>query len=214
LVIAVVYHTNRLLFSEESQTISFHSQASYSQQVRNNLKTSFLYRVTICSSPDIPTNNKQLKLFIMKQLSITNSVLVTAIAFLFTACKKENQAVPVANSITTGIPSNNAVISLGEAKQSVNFKWSVGPTSPMVTYRLRVWQLMQGQNSSAAMKENTPIVDKSTDANTISISGMLTGPCKPPYLCEFVWNVAIIERDANGTVKEIIVSGTGNFSVN
>ncbi len=148
----------------------------------------------------------------MKQLSITTSVLVVAIAFLFTACKKENQ-VPSA-SISLGAPANNAVISLDEAKQSVNFKWSVGPTSPMVTYRLRVWQLMQGQNGTTAMRDNEPIVDKSTDVNTITISGMLTGPCKPPYLCDFVWNVAIIERDSNGTIKETIVSSTGSFSVN
>ncbi len=148
----------------------------------------------------------------MKQLSITTSVLVMTIALLFTACKKENQVKPVA--ITLGTPANNAVISLDEAKQSVNFKWSIGPTSPMVTYRLRVWQLMQGQNGTTAMRYNEPIVDKSTDINTITILGMLTGPCKPPYLCDFVWNVAIIERDSNGTMKETIVSGAGSFSVN
>ncbi|MBP6687594.1 MAG: hypothetical protein KA160_07015 [Lacibacter sp.] len=148
----------------------------------------------------------------MKKLSITTSVLVIAIAFLFTACKKENQVAPIA--ISLGSPANNAVISLEEAKQSVNFKWSVGPTSPMITYRLRVWQLMQGQNGTTAMRDSEPIVDKSTDVNTITISGMLTGPCKPPYLCDFVWNVVIIERDSNGTMKETIVSSTGSFSVN
>lgn len=148
----------------------------------------------------------------MKQLSITTNVLVMTIALLFTACKKENQ-VPSA-SISLGAPTNNAIISLEEAKQSVNFKWSVGPTSPMVTYRLRVWQLMQGQNGTAAMRDNAPIVDKTTEINTITISGMLTGPCKPPYLCDFVWSVAIVERDANGTMKETIVSSTGSFSVN
>ena len=150
----------------------------------------------------------------MKQLSITTSVLVIAIAFLFTACKKESNVKPVTNPITLGAPATNAVISLDQAKQSVNFKWSVGPTSPMVTYRLRVWQLMQGQNGSTAMRDNAPIVDQNTDINTITVSGMLTGPCKPPYLCDFVWNVAVIERDSNGTMKETIVSGTGSFSVN
>jgi hypothetical protein len=43
---------------------------------------------------------------------------------------------------------------------------------------------------------------------------MVTGPCKPPYLCDFVWNVTIVERDSNGTIKETVVSNTGSFSVN
>ncbi|MBY0477037.1 MAG: hypothetical protein K2Q24_05285 [Chitinophagaceae bacterium] len=150
----------------------------------------------------------------MKQLSATTYMLTIAIALLFTACTKENNVSPVTTNITLGAPANNAIIALDEAKQAVNFKWSVGPTSPMVTYRLRVWQLMQGQNGTSAMRDNTPIVDRNTDVNTISVLGMLTGPCKPPYLCDFVWNVAIVERDSNGTIKETVVSTTGSFSVN
>jgi len=150
----------------------------------------------------------------MKQLSATTYMLTIAIALLFTACTKENNLSPVTNTITLGAPANNAIIALDEAKQTVNFKWNVGPTSPMVTYRLRVWQLMQGQNSTSAMRENTPIVDRSTDISSVAVQGMLTGPCKPPYLCDFVWNVTIVERDSNGTVKETIVSNTGSFSVN
>ncbi|MEQ1798433.1 MAG: hypothetical protein ABL872_10810 [Lacibacter sp.] len=150
----------------------------------------------------------------MKQLSATTYMLTIAIALLFTACTKENNVSPVTNAITLGAPASNAIIALDEAKQTVNFKWSVGATSPMVIYRLRVWQLMQGQNSTSAMRDNTPIVDRNTDINSISVQGMLTGPCKPPYLCDFVWNVTIVERDSNGTIKETVVSNTGSFSVN
>ena len=150
----------------------------------------------------------------MKQLSATTYMLTMAIALLFTACTKENNVSPVTNTITLGAPASNAIIALDESKQTVNFKWSVGPTSPMVTYRLRVWQLMQGQNSTSAMRDNTPIVDRNTDINSVSVQGMLTGPCKPPYLCDFVWNVTIVERDSNGTIKETVVSNTGSFSVN
>lgn len=150
----------------------------------------------------------------MKQLSATTYMLTIAIALLFTACTKENNVSPVTNTITLGTPANNAIIALDEAKQTVNFRWSVGPTSPMVTYRLRVWQLMQGQNSTSAMRDNTPIVDRNTDINSIAVQGMLTGPCKPPYLCDFVWNVTMVERDSNGAIKETVVSNTGSFSVN
>ena len=150
----------------------------------------------------------------MKQLTATTTLLTIAIALLFTACTKENNVSIVTTSISLGTPASNEVIALDEAKQSVNFKWSIGPTSPMVTYRLKVWQLMQGQNSSSAMRDNTPIVDRSTDVTNISVLGMLTGPCKPPYLCDFVWNVTAIVKDSNGTIKETIVSTTGSFSVN
>lgn len=150
----------------------------------------------------------------MKQLSATTYMLSIAIALLFTACTKEKNVSPVANTITLGTPASNAIIALDEAKQTVNFKWSVGPTSPMVTYRLRVWQLMQGQNGAAAMRDNTPIIDRNTDINSIIVQGMVTGPCNPPYLCDFVWNVTIAERDSNGTIKETVVSNTGSFSVN
>ncbi len=151
----------------------------------------------------------------MKQLLSTTSILTVIIALSFTACKKEANEPAAVKTIVLGAPANNSVISLDAAKQSVNFKWSVGPTSPMVTYRLRVWQLMQGQNGTSAMRTNQPIVTKDVDNITeVTINGILTGPCKPPYLCDFVWNVSIITKDATGNVTETAVSDTGTFSVN
>jgi hypothetical protein len=149
----------------------------------------------------------------MKQLLSTTSILI--IALLFTACKKETSEPAAVKTIVLGSPANNSVISLDAAKQAVDFKWSIGPTSPMVTYRLRVWQLMQGQNGTTAMRTNLPIVTKDVaDITEVTINGLLTGPCKPPYLCDFVWNVSIVTKDANGTITETAVSDTGTFSVN
>lgn len=150
----------------------------------------------------------------MKQFLSKTSILSFVIVLLLTACKKESADV-IANTIILGAPANNTIIPLDAAKQSLNFKWSIGPTSPMVTYRLKVWQLMQGQNSTSAMRLNQPIVTKDViDIPEVTINGLLTGPCKPPYLCDFVWTVSIVRTDANGTSTESSVSNTGSFSVN
>jgi hypothetical protein len=151
----------------------------------------------------------------MKQLFTTTWILLVATT-LFTACKKESVEQAAQPSTTLVAPATNSVIALDQAMQTITFRWTplVPKPKDQVIYRLRVWQLMQGQNANTAMKENQPIADKSTDATSIDVQRMLTGPCKPPYLCDFVWNVTVSERDAAGAVKEIVVSSSSNFSIN
>lgn len=58
---------------------------------------------------------------------------------------------------------------------------------------------MQGQSGSQAMKTNKPIVTKDVaDITEASVSGIYTGPCKPPYLCDFIW--AVEKISASGQV--------------
>jgi hypothetical protein len=69
------------------------------------------------------------------------------------------------------------------------------PKEP-VTYRLKVWQLMQGQNGLQAMKSNTPIIVKEVQNITqATVTGVITGPCRPPYLCDFIWQVQALNKD-------------------
>jgi hypothetical protein len=78
------------------------------------------------------------------------------------------------------------------ATQPVTFRWTPVVPKPQepVTYRLKVWQLMQGQSGSQAMKTNKPIITRDVaDITEATVSGIYTGPCRPPYLCDFVWNV-------------------------
>ncbi len=95
-------------------------------------------------------------------------------------------------------PEDNKKFSKAEAPKPITFRWTAltpKPNEP-VTYRLRVWQLMQGQNGTQAMQSNQPIVTK--DVNNITqavVSGIYTGPCKPPYLCDFIWNVQAVNRE-------------------
>ncbi len=94
-------------------------------------------------------------------------------------------------------PENKSVIAPVE-NAAINFRWTPLVPKPQqpVTYRLKVWQLMQGQNSTQAMRTNKPIVTKDVaDITEASISNIYTGPCRPPYLCDFVWSVQAIDKD-------------------
>lgn len=97
-------------------------------------------------------------------------------------------------------PENGKSFSADEVQNPITFRWTPVVPKPQgpVIYRLKVWQLMQGQNSTEAMRTNQPIVTKDVDNITETIvSGIYTGPCRPPYLCDFVWVVEAIA--ANGT---------------
>ncbi len=95
-------------------------------------------------------------------------------------------------------PEDKSKLKAEEAKQSVTFRWTPLVPKPQesITYRLKVWQLMQGQNSTQAMRTNKPIVTKDVaDITEATVSNIYTGPCKPPYLCDFIWNVEAITKD-------------------
>jgi hypothetical protein len=134
-----------------------------------------------------------------------------------TGCASE----PTMFSVTEGttactentFPEDNKQISSKDAMGNITFKWKIreSPTEPHPSYRLRVWQLMQGQNGSTAMKTNKPIVTKDVaDLTEATVSGIWTGPCKPPYLCDFVWTV---EKMQGGAGPRGCTSEPTTFSV-
>jgi hypothetical protein len=95
-------------------------------------------------------------------------------------------------------PGNGKVFKPEELKGPVTFRWTpiVPKPKESVTYKLRVWQLMQGQNSTQAMRTNPPIVTKDVDNITQAVvTNIYTGPCRPPYLCDYVWNVQAVNRE-------------------
>lgn len=99
------------------------------------------------------------------------------------------------------------------ADQPVTFRWTPVPVvvKPGYTlvYRLKVWQLMQGQDGEQAMKTNKPIVTKDViGATEATVSGIYTGPCKPPYLCDFVWSIEVLTQ-ADGTAGTSESASTG-----
>ncbi len=95
-------------------------------------------------------------------------------------------------------PGNGKVFKPEELKGPVTFRWTPVVPKPKeaVTYRLKVWQLMQGQSGTQAMRTNPPIVTKDVDNITQAVvTNIYTGPCKPPYLCDFVWNVQAVNKE-------------------
>ncbi len=94
-------------------------------------------------------------------------------------------------------PDNGKKFTAQELQGVVMFRWTPLVPKPKepVTYRLKVWQLMQGQTGAQAMRSNQPIVTKDVDNITqATANGIYTGPCKPPYLCDFIWNVQALNR--------------------
>lgn len=92
--------------------------------------------------------------------------------------------------------------------QPVTFRWAgASESDTAVTYRLKVWQLMQGQSAASAMKENKPIVIMDVTGSEATVSDLYTGPCRPPYLCDFVWSADVVNKDTSGEV------GTGDGTV-
>ncbi len=93
-----------------------------------------------------------------------------------------------------------------DTDQPVTFRWTPvdSKTEKPVTYRLRVWQLMQGQSGSQAMNANKPVVTKEfTGVTEATISGIYTGPCRPPYLCDFVWGVDVLVKEGSDTGSSV-----------
>ena len=95
-------------------------------------------------------------------------------------------------------PADKKQFTEKEFSAPVIFRWTPLVPKPKepVTYRIKVWQLMQGQNGTTAMRANQPIVTKDVDNLTQTIiSNLYTGPCKPPYLCDFIWTVQALNRE-------------------
>ncbi len=95
-------------------------------------------------------------------------------------------------------PENGKSFLKKDMLKPVMFRWTSPVPKPIdrVTYRLRVWQLMQGQNGTQAMRANQPIINKDVDNITQAVvANLYTGPCKPPYLCDFIWSVQAVNRE-------------------
>lgn len=96
-------------------------------------------------------------------------------------------------------PVDKAGIKPADAR-AITFRWTpVVPPPPNrdVVYRVKVWQLMQGQNPSQAIRSNAPVAEKEVQggATQTVLTNVYTGPCRPPYLCDFVWTVQAVNKE-------------------
>jgi hypothetical protein len=114
-------------------------------------------------------------------------------------------------------PADGTLFSETELQKPILFRWIPIIPKPQdpVTYRLRVWQLMQGQTGTQVMKVNQPIITKYVDNITQAvIANLISDPCKPPYLCDFVWNVQALNREGKPVGENSGTSKAFQFSAN
>lgn len=113
-------------------------------------------------------------------------------------------------------PANKSSISDIELKKPITFRWVPVVPKPKdnVTYQLKVWQLMQGQNAMQAMVANSPVVSKEViNQNQAIVTNLYTGPCKPPYLCDFAWNVQAFDSKGNFIGRNKGLSELSEFKI-
>jgi hypothetical protein len=96
-----------------------------------------------------------------------------------------------------GIDPANGSRRSEDRKQPITFRWTPVIPKPQgqVTYRVSVWQLMQGQTGAQAMKANQPIITKDVDNITeLEVRNLPVAGCGPQNACGFVWNVQALDR--------------------
>ena len=131
----------------------------------------------------------------------------------FTIKAKEQQSYQPPQAL---LPADGSQLSEADAMKPITFRWIpvVPKPTELVTYRLKVWQLMQGQNGMQAMNTNQPIITKDVDNLTQStITNLITGPCKPPYLCDFIWMVQSLDKQGNPIGTNNGKSNPASFTV-
>lgn len=147
--------------------------------------------------------------------TVRNIAILFLSAIAFASCTPNNEEVqmPIA-TLNNVMPVNGKSFPADEAAQPITFRWTpLVPKPQQLSYRLKVWQLMQGQNGTQAMRSNPPIVTKDVgNVTEISVSGIYTGPCRPPYLCDFIWTVEAITPNGTATGEVIATSNPTVFN--
>lgn len=113
-------------------------------------------------------------------------------------------------------PENGKVFTPADMKKPLQFRWTPVVPKPKepVLYKLKVWQLMQGQNAVSAIKSNTPVAEKEVrEVTQTIINNIYNGPCLPPYLCDFVWQVQALTREGKPLGKNNGNSEVFSFKV-
>jgi hypothetical protein len=145
--------------------------------------------------------------------NLKNIGLLFLATIALASCTPNEEETITTEKIQNVAPVNGKSFSADEVLQPITFRWTPLVPKPQqpVTYRLKVWQLMQGQNGTQAMRTNQPIVTKDVENITkTTVAGIYTGPCRPPYLCDFVWSVEAISQ-TNGTITSTVISNPTVF---
>ncbi len=130
----------------------------------------------------------------------------------FTIADKKDK--PTYSPPTNVSPVNEKTFTEKELIAPVTFRWTPiipRPKDPVV-YKLRVWQLMQGQSATQAMKTTTPIVEEEV-TNITQMVKKITFPPNAIAQKLFTWNVEASKKNAMGEVEMLGVSEASAFSI-
>lgn len=97
------------------------------------------------------------------------------------------------------LPKDQQLFVPEEAGRPLHFRWtavSPAPDEP-VTYRLRIWQILSGQDAQKLMSANQPLVSRDIIGETSATLESGLPPCtQPDKTCRYIWNVQAL--DAKG----------------
>ncbi len=94
-------------------------------------------------------------------------------------------------------PVNGNSFSEADIKKPIIFRWTPVIPKPRETfiYKLRVWQLMEGQSTAQAIIQPPILGNDVGQLTQTTLTNLISGLCEPPYLCNFVWNVQALNRE-------------------
>ena len=150
---------------------------------------------------------------INKETQVASETGTMADAFMFTIKETEHQTYQPPKLLA---PIDGVELSESDLKKPMTFRWMLVLPKPQepVTYRLKVWQLMQGQTATQAMHVNQPIITKDVENMTQAVvNNIVDGPCKLPYLCDFVWNVQALNREGKPIGENNGMSEPGGYRI-
>jgi len=143
----------------------------------------------------------------MKKITFTTLTVLLLSTTVFSQTQKEAGTILSSSNTISQVagsrlnllsPADGTQFNSSQAAKPVLFRWTAIIPKPKgsVTYRLKVWQLMEGQNGIEIMRSGTPVFSKDvTGLTQTAVSNLYTGPCKPPYLCDFIWTVEALPGD-------------------
>lgn len=97
-------------------------------------------------------------------------------------------------------PANQKAFSETEAKKPLTFRWTPLLPKPrfQVIYKLKVWQVEQGQNALQAMKTTQPFIEEEVkDQTQYNYRKGWDGTVKGGSKISFVWDVEVIDPQGN-----------------
>jgi hypothetical protein len=112
------------------------------------------------------------------------------------------------------MPTDGTVIKEADAKKPLTFRWTPVLPRPQgnITYRLKVWQLMQGQNGVQAMKANSPLIEKDVEnINQIVVNNLSEALSCVRCNTIVIWAVQALIKD--GSQAEEMSLGMSEASV-